>query len=181
MSKTILIDMDDTIENLSIEWVKYINRLYGTDVDPYSLRDFNVSLAFPTLTYEQVYGITLEEELWKYVRPIDGAVHYVKKLIDDGHRVYIVTSTEYESIRYKMEHVLFKYFPYLTWKDVIITANKQLIKGDVLVDDGIHNLVGGDYEKILFTAPHNCEYDAEANGMTRVNTWAEVYETINTL
>jgi hypothetical protein len=43
-----------------------------------------------------------------------------------------------------------------------------MIRGDVLIDDGIHNLEGGDYKKILFTAAHNRNYDAEANGMIRV-------------
>ena len=49
----------------------------------------------------------------------------------------------------------------------------------MLIDDGIHNLEGGDYRKILFTAPHNRFYDAEANGMTRVNTWEEIVEIID--
>ena len=80
-----------------------------------------------------------------------------------------------------MERVLFKYFPFLTWNDVIITSHKQLVNGDVLIDDGIHNLEGGNYFKILMTAHHNKKYDAEANGMLRVGTWAEVYSAITAL
>ena len=62
---------------------------------------------------------------------------------------------------------------------MIITGRKQMIRGDVLIDDGIHNLEGGQYRKILFTAPHNRFYDAEANGMTRVTTWEEVVAIID--
>lgn len=80
-----------------------------------------------------------------------------------------------------MERVLFKYFPFLTWNDVIITSHKQLVNGDVLIDDGTHNLEGGNYFKILMTAQHNKKYDAEANGMLRVETWAEVYSAITLL
>ena len=104
-----------------------------------------------------------------------------QKLIDDGHKIYIVTCAEYESLRVKMDEVLFKYFPFFTWKDVIIASKKQMIKADILVDDGVHNHVGGDYIKLLYTAPHNCEYDAEANGMVRVGSWREVYEFISQL
>lgn len=57
-----------------------------------------------------------------------------------------------------MDNVLFRYFPMFTWDDVIITAHKQLINGDVLVDDGVHNLVGGSYEKLLMDAPHNRKF-----------------------
>ena len=53
------------------------------------------------------------------------------------------------------------------------------VRGDVLIDDGIHNLEGGNYRTILFTAPHNRFYDAEANGMIRVHTWEEVVRIID--
>ena len=77
-----------------------------------------------------------------------------------------------------MDVILFGYFPFITWKDVIITSYKQLIKGDVLVDDGVQNLENGDYFKILMNAPHNLAYDAEANGMCRTSNWGEVYSLI---
>ena len=55
----------------------------------------------------------------------------------------------------------------------------KLQRGDVLIDDGIHNLEGGDYMKILFSAPHNRNYDAEKNGMIRVRTWDEIVRIID--
>ncbi|MCQ2485945.1 MAG: hypothetical protein MJ168_11520 [Clostridia bacterium] len=177
--KTILVDMDDTIENCTEAWVTLVNKRFGTDVDPLSLRDWDVSKAFPELTREQVYGVTFEDEFWYSVRPIKGAVEYLKKLIDDGNKVFIVTCAAYETLKIKMEEVLFRYFPYITWSDVIIASKKQLIKADYLVDDGIHNHIGGEYKSLLFTAPHNCEYNAEANGMVRVNNWEEVYKYIS--
>ena len=177
--KTILVDMDDTIENCTEAWVHYVNKRYGTDIDPDTLRDWDVSKAFPTLTYEQVYSLTFEEEFWHTVRPIEGAAEYLKKLLDDGYKIYIVTCAAYETLRVKMEEVLFKYFPFFEWKDVIIASNKQMIKADILVDDGVHNHIDSEYTRLLYTAPHNCEYDAEANGMVRVNNWKEVYDFIS--
>ena len=80
-----------------------------------------------------------------------------------------------------MNDLLLKYFPFLTWHQVIITSKKQLIRGDVLIDDGVHNLEGGPYVKILMTAPHNRNYDAEANGMIRVSDWGEIETVISRL
>ena len=77
--------------------------------------------------------------------------------------------------------VLFKYFPFLSWDQVIVTTRKQMIRGDVLIDDGIHNLEGGQYKKVLMTAPHNIHYDAEAHGMVRVNSWKEIEQVIDRL
>ena len=176
---TILIDMDDTIESLLKAWVSGVNRKYGRSVSHEDVGSWDVSTAFPGLTHEQVYAVPLEKGFWKTVEPIPGAAEAIQRFMAAGHEVFIVTATPYESVTEKMSDLLFRYFPFLSWKQLIITSRKQLIRGDVLIDDGIHNLEGGDYIKILMTAPHNCNYDAEANGMIRVHNWAEIEEVIN--
>lgn len=178
---TILVDMDDTIENLAEAWVTYLNAQHQTSTNLSDITDWDISKAFPTLTKEQVYAPLFEDSFWDWVKPMKGASEALQKLIADGHTVLIVTTSNYQTLAAKMERVLFRYFPFLTWDDVIITAHKQLIKGDVLVDDGIHNLEGGDYFKILMTAPHNLYYDAGKNGMYRVTSWSDVYSAIQVL
>lgn len=71
-----------------------------------------------------------------------------------------------------------KHYPYLCWKDVIIAHDKKLINGDVLIDDGVHNLENAKYKKLLFDQPHNRSYNAEENGMIRVHDWNEIYRAI---
>lgn len=178
---TILVDMDDTIENLAEAWVAYLNARHQTSTKLSDITDWDISKAFPTLTKEQVYAPLFEDAFWNWVKPMEGASEALQKLIADGHTVLIVTTSNYQTLAAKMEQVLFHYFPFLTWNDVIITAHKQLIKGDVLVDDGIHNLEGGDYFKILMTAPHNRCYDADKNRMYRVTSWSETYSVIQAL
>ena len=175
---TILIDMDDTIESLLKAWVSGVNKKYGRNISCEDVTSWDVSSAFPGLTHEQVYAVPLEQGFWKTVEPIPGAAEAIQRFMDAGHEVFIVTATPYESVTEKMTEVLFRYFPFLTWKQLIITSRKQLIRGDVLIDDGVHNLEGGDYVKILMTAPHNRNYDAEANGMIRVHTWPEIEDVI---
>ena len=178
---TILIDMDDTIESLLKAWVRGVNSKYGRSVSYEEIDSWDVSLAYPGLTHEQVYAVPHEKGFWKTVEPIPGAAEAMRHFMDAGHEVFIVTATPYESVTEKMSDLLFRYFPFLSWKQLIITSRKQLIRGDVLIDDGVHNLEGGDYIKILMTAPHNRNYDAEANGMIRVHTWAEIEEIIRSI
>ena len=170
--------MDDTIAGLVEAWVSYLNSHYGTKVSTQDITDWNIKDFFPDISMDDVYGALEDEELWKMVRPKDEAIYYVKKLIDDGHRVYILTSSYYKSIVQKMEHVLFKYFPYITWNDVIIAHDKQMVRGDILIDDGVHNHEGGNHIGILMDAPHNKWFDATANGITRMKTWKEIYRFI---
>ena len=177
----ILVDMDDTIEQLLDAWVRAVNLRYGYSVTYDEVQTWDVSTAFPGLTRDQVYAIPMEPDFWRTVQPIPGAAEALRRLMDAGHEVYIVTATEFEVVPEKMNELLFRYFPFLRRDQVIITCRKQLIRGDVLIDDGIHNLEGGSYCKLLMTAPHNRYYDAEANGMIRVNNWAEAEAAIQAI
>ena len=177
----ILIDADGVLEDLTQKWVIYLNEKYGTSVRYEDVTEWDMTKNFPSLTREQVYGAELDDELYERLKPYDGAVQYVKKLMDDGHTVYVVTTSPYQILKVKTEKVLLKYFPFLTWKNVIVTSDKKLIKGDILIDDGIHNLLGGDYLKILMSAPYNRDFDAGKNGMIRVHNWKEIYEIISAL
>ncbi len=170
---TLLVDMDDTIEDLLGAWVRGANAAYGTGVSYNDITDWNVAKAFPGLTWEQVYAIPMRPGFWDTVDPIPGAAEALERLIKAGHEVLIVTATPFASVPEKTAY-LFRHFPFLTWDQVVITGRKQLIKGDVLIDDGVHNLEGGAYRKILMTAPHNRAYDAAAHGMTRAETWEQI-------
>ncbi len=175
---TILVDMDDTIEYLLKAWVRGANETYGYRVRYEDITDWNVAKAYPGLTREQVYAVPMTPGFWSTVEPIPGAAEALKRLMDAGHRVMIVTATPFDSVAEKIGGYLFRHFPFLSPDQVMITSRKQMIRGDVLIDDGVHNLEGGDYVKILMTAPHNMNYDAEANGMIRVHDWAEAEQAL---
>ena len=177
----ILIDADNVIENLTHEMFLYIDELYGTDAHYEELRDWDLCTAFPALTREQVYGAELNAELYDRVKPIEGAVGTIRRLIDDGHEVFVVTNTPAKAYAPKTEKVFARYFPFIPSDHYILTSHKQMIRGDVLIDDGIHNLVGGTYAKLLFNAPNNMDYDAGANGMIRVADWDDIYRVISGL
>lgn len=164
---TILVDMDDTIENLLVHWVAMLNELYGTSVDVENVRSWFLQEAFPELTQEQVYAPLKTDELWLRVTPKPDAQEYLKRLRDDGHEIFITTSSAYQTVPVKMERVLFRYFPGITWSQVILASTKQMIRGDVMVDDGPHNLEYGAYYKILMDAPHNRNYTPQAYGVCR--------------
>ena len=75
--------------------------------------------------------------------------------------------------------ILERYFTFFNWRNLIMTGHKQMINADFLIDDNENNLLGGTYEKILFTANYNKSYDAESNGMYRAMDWKQVYELIH--
>lgn len=171
----ILVDMDDTIENLGLAWVDYLNRNYDKNVEWNNICNWDMQIAYPSLTNEQIYGALDDENLWDAVTVKEDAPYYLKKLIDEGNDVFIVTAAWYKTIPPKVEKCLFKYFPFLKWEQVIVTSSKHLIKGDILVDDNPQNFVGGDYFGILFTAPHNLNFDDTKVDIVRVDNWKSAY------
>lgn len=175
---TILVDIDDTIENLLDAWCKWLNNKYDLFVKPEEVTNWDVTKFFPTLTKEQVFEPLHIDYFWKTVEPKAGAIKYVKKFVDDGFNVYLCTTTDYRNVKPKYEYIIMRYFPFIPWRNVIITDRKQMIKADFLIDDGVHNHEGGDYIKILVSAPHNRGYDAEANGMVRSDSWEFTYNTV---
>ena len=176
---TILVDMDDTIEQLLEALVKRANERFRRNATVDDVTDWSIVCAFPGIAKREILDFMREPDFWEDVRPVPGAAESLKHFMDEGHQVYIVTATESEHVDGKMKGVLFRWFPFLSWDQVIITSRKQMIRGDVLIDDGIHNLEGGDYQKILFTEPYNRDYDAEANGMIRVHSWDEIVSIID--
>lgn len=178
---TILIDLDDTLENLCEVWTDVINEQFGTHVVAKDIRTWDVGRVFAGVDREDIFAQLLKKELWERVRPLPGAVKCVEKLINDGHDVYIVTASHPSSVGTKLDTFLFKYFPFIDWDHVIIASNKQMIRGDVMVDDAPHNLIGGKYYRILKTAYHNMDYNAKAHGMVRFDNWEDIYEDISRL
>lgn len=176
---TILCDADDVIENLISCWVDDINRTYGTSVNPEEIKSWDVAKCFPMLTKEQVFSPIYNKTLWEKLEPIEGSVAGLQRLNQTDY-LYIVTATNYQTCDSKIRRIL-EIFPFLCWEQFIIASNKQLVKGHVLIDDGIHNLIDGDYRRLLFDRPHNHDYDAEANGMKRVYTWPQIMGEIENI
>ena len=148
---TILVDMDDTIINLLDAWVDRLNRSYGTEVKAEDVTQWNIAKSFPSLTSEQVYSPLLCDDFWYNVLPKEGAAEALRQLINDGHKVLIVTSSLYQTLRTKMDVTLFGYFPFITWKDVIITGYIS----DIAVDEAINEI--GKVELCLMKAVQKLE------------------------
>ena len=128
-----------------------------------------------------------DRSVYDRILPFPDAQEYLEKLNSDPRfKVYIATNTYYSVYTYKMEKVLFEYFPFLKSNQIICIANKQLLKCDILIDDYHCNLIGGSYDKILISKPYNysCETksikekDFRNKIIKRTNNWEDIYQYI---
>lgn len=174
---TILVDVDNVLEDLVAAWVEALNKKYDRNVSPNDIIEWDITKFFPDLSRNQIFSPLHTKELWESLTPIPGAEEYLEKLVHDGHKVILLTSAHPDTVSYKYKFIN-KYFPYISFNDIIFASRKQMVKGDILIDDAPHNLIGGDYIKILMTAPHNTSFSAYNHNIMRVNTWEEIYELI---
>lgn len=171
----ILVDMDDTMEDLLRCWVAYLNSKHNLTVDISDIVNWELPPYFPSLTPEQVYEVLVEENLWKTVTPIEGSVTCLQKLMKEGFTVRICTASSPTSYALKMRYVMKKYFPFInTRTQCICIHDKQMIKADILLDDNPNNLMGGSYKGVLF----NRRTNESADYPIRVNSWDEFYEYV---
>lgn len=174
----ILTDMDDTMEDLLTPWMAALAERWGVSKPREEVDRWDIPSLLPELTPEQIYAPLESEELWTSVRPLPGAAETLERLAGEGHQIYVVTASSFQTAQFKAKHVLIPYFPFIPIDHVIVASKKQMVRGDVLIDDGPHNLLGGTYQGILFDAPHNRTFPAKAHGLVRAKDWAEVYDAV---
>ena len=182
--KTILIDMDDTIENLLEAWIDCVNCRYNKDIKLSNILHWDISKDIFDISKDDIFSILYEDRFWNTVKPKEDAIIYIKKLIDDGNQIYIVTNSNYQTLKAKMDNVLFRYFPYISPEQLIICKDKHLIKGDFIVDDYEENLLSSSIKhKILFNTYRNSHNDFKEfeHNIIRAYSWEDIYHIIKSI
>lgn len=175
----ILLDLDDVLNNQNELWLAELNRLYNKNVKPEDIRSWDITKAFPALTESQIYEpVTSGRLVWKMTAPHD-AVEYTNCWHNNGHTLFIVTATHTSNADAKVQW-LYRNYPWFNEDRLIITRYKQLIMGDVLIDDGLHNLqrdkdIGTEpqYVKVCMDQPWNRRSSNLLEGIHRVHSFAE--------
>ena len=178
MNPVILFDSDDVSVDFMEMWLQEINRLYGCGLKPEQIKNWNLMQYFPDLTREQVFGVLDDINIWQNLNPIPESQRYLSLLHKEGYELYLVTATPYSQCHHKCKR-LQQLFPFLDDEHIIISHNKQMIRGDMLIDDSPYNLVYGEYSKILFDRPHNQKFPNDEYDMHRAKGWSDVYRLIH--
>lgn len=180
----VCVDMDDTIENLLEVWVQELNTRYNKNYKFSDVLYWDITRCFSDLSTNQILEVLDDLKVYDKITPYKDAQKYLKLLNEnDMFEVYIATQTHSQVFTYKMDHVLFKHFPFFTNRQIICIANKQLLNCDVLIDDSVLNLINGNYDKILIDKPYNKNYQTvnindlnyNKNIIKRANNWKDIY------
>lgn len=175
-------DLDGVIVTSPQEVVNYVNERLGFNLTMNDFKTYSMEDALPDQYKWIISAAFRDPSMWKKVTLIDGAYDTIKALYEEGHDIYFVTSSLPVNLHKKIKHLTrsLDFFPEdYVWKHTVNTQNKQLLKLDVLCDDGLFNLVGQrDYVSICMDMPYN-QTDELIPNFTRAKDWSEVYDKIH--
>lgn len=171
----VLVDMDGVIA----DW----GRAYGESLDRHGYaaagiprhRDqtgFNLNAGRTAEEKRIIASVMVEPGFYSRLQPIPGAMTALKTMLKEGHDVRIVTSpwvSNRTCASDKLNWVVERYGSHWGAR-VIITTDKTLVHGDVLIDDkpSVTGVAEPLWTHILFDQPYNRDVDRP-----RITAWSE--------
>lgn len=184
----ILVDQDGVLAQWHERMLELYNKEYGISFTPDQISRWKFSENFPgsrdhiPIDYRKFY---------RELEPVPGAIEGMRELVRAGHDVTIATAVSHEapeSYVGKVEWVK-NHLPFLHPKHVIAVTRKELLEGDILLDDGPHNIVAWDEARrqaedygacaVVFDRFWNSrKHYPELAGHHRIRNWTDFLEFV---
>ncbi|MFT3890285.1 MAG: hypothetical protein QM730_01515 [Anaerolineales bacterium] len=173
----ILIDMDGVLADFDGEFIKRWRERYPDQfyIPIHERTLFYVKDQYPPEFHPQLMEILLEPNFFRTMMPIEGGREALHEMDTLGFEVFICTSpfSTYQNCVLEKYQWVENYLG-AHWVDrIILTKDKTLVRGDILIDDKPH-ITGVDvptWEHILYDRPYN--QNVEKRRLTW-KTWKDV-------
>ena len=162
----IKVDVDGVLRNLTPTMISLYNEKFGENITIKDISDYDVNISFPLLKKNNIDAFKFFFEDNAYIMfattpAFENAAKALKKLIEHGHKVTIVThqiTTQNKILT--LQWIDGHHIPY---DSIAFTKKKYNIHGDILIDDNmdILNNEPNEVRKICISAPYNKDYKGE--------------------
>ena len=177
--RKIAIDFDETLFPTLEKVVEIYNKRHNTNLELSQITTYNLSGSLEPEIADELIEMFVEKEVYSSLQPYKGSIRSIKCLVEQGHEVYIATSTDVRNMEWK-EKLLQKHFPFIPKQNLIRIHNKALLNVDVMVEDKLDNLVQTFADRICFNQPWNIDDGKDfAYGIYRIHHWGEIINVIN--
>lgn len=174
----IILDSDEVIVESIEKLLNLYNQEYGLNLKKEQIDNWNLSHFEKEGTDIQKYF-----NMPGYFRDlplIKDAKKYIYQMVKDGHDIVIATSSPKNGILDKIEFFE-EHFPFIPYQNVIPITRKDLLFGDIMLDDAPHNLEHSKCKHpVIFDNRWNrdvVKYPFLKN-LKRVASWKEFYEFV---
>ena len=178
----LLVDMDGVIADFERGLSEGFREQFPTEtyIPLDQIRTFYVEESYPRRLRKPIRKIYHSEGFFANLHPIDGALEALHELQGrDDTDVFICTTpirsspfSAQEKLEWVINHLDDKWA-----KRLILTGDKTLVRGDVLIDDKpeIKGILTPTWEHVLFDQPYN--RDVTSKRRLTWNNWREVLDS----
>ena len=174
MNKPIFIDMDDVICDFITELCDRLHKKYNKKVTPSQITTWTLSDHIGNDWLE----IIQEPGYFKSLKPIDGAIDTINKLIEENREVFIITSPMNEYSVFEKYLWVKEYLPFFPINNLILVGNKgdilSKINNGILFDDCPEYLEKFNGITVTMDKPYNWNVKSDF----RVSNWDDFYRVV---
>jgi len=177
---TAYVDVDGVCADFDVVWLDHYNKDWDDNLTEDKLTEWDMTKFVKPECGENIYAYQEIPSLYDEVEPVRGALEGVGYLRDMGWDVVFVTAATKGNAGRKydwlVEHEFTQYTR--TREDYVEIYNKGLLShkpGDIMIDDGFHNVKAWPGLGILYNRPHNMK---EA-WPVRVYGWEDIDALLN--
>lgn len=135
MSKVILCDLDSILADIMTPWLDSYNRDYQDTLTVDRIPSWDFHNVVKPECGTKIYDYLREPGFFENLKPLPGAVEAVSALRSAGHDFLVLTAgADVEDAATQKVRWCRRYLD-LSPKQVIVTPRKELVRGDVLIDD----------------------------------------------
>ena len=175
----IAIDFDSTLFPTLEKVLELYNKRHETNIELSQITTYSLYNSLPTEVADELIELFVEKETYDNLQPYKGAIKTIKSLVEQGHEIYIATSTDVRNMEWK-EQLLQKHFPFIPKNNLIRINNKALLSVDVMIEDCLDNLTHTFAERICLDQPWNRDKEKDyVYSIHRIHHWGEITNIIN--
>lgn len=173
--KIVVSDVDDTVASLVETWIKLYNvdfkdNIKKSDIVAWDIGSFIKNPNNRQYLYEYIEDPTIYDK----IKPIKDSLWGINKLKNMGYRVVFATASTIGASGRKYRWL--KDYGFIDSKsDYIECYDKNLVRGDYIIDDRFDNVINFQGKGILYSQPWNLK----DNWNMRCNNWKEVINLIS--
>jgi 5'-nucleotidase len=175
----ILLDMDDVLADFE---GKFLERWRERHPDlPFIPRDqrniFKLERQYPAEHLDKVRAVIREPGFFLALDPIPGGLEAVREMVAQHHEVFFCTApiTDCPTCPTEKFQWIVKHLGQAFVRRIILTSDKTLVRGDLLVDDNplITGVTVPEWEHVVFDFPYNRHVQGKRR-LVGWNDWRDV-------
>lgn len=175
---SVVVDVDEVLNNLMTET---IDKIGDKTLSLETFIKYEVEKCVTPDVYDKMEKLWADKSFWDNLIPVGGAVEAMRKLIQNGIEVFIMTACTPDIVEGRSKWFA-KYFPFIKQENIIYGYPKWLVSCDFMLEDRLETLLRTPVwtHRVLMDKPwnrRNSDHDV-ARGIIRAKSITEAVDEI---